>query len=87
MKKIHNISDLRHEKKIVEQRILQLEKELQHDWNDVKQDLSIQSNSFFGNLKNRYMAKLAMQGISFAAGMLARKFGGKIGNRIYSWLK
>lgn len=87
MKKIHNIHDLQQERKLIEQRKLQLEKELQRDWNDMKRYLSVQGNSFFGEVKNKYAARLVSQGISFGAGLIARKFGGKIGSKIYSWFK
>lgn len=87
MKKIHNVQDLRREQRAVEQRRLQLEKELQRDWNDMKHDLSSESNSFFGSIKNRYTTGLLTQGLSFGAGLIAKKFGGKIGGKIYSWFK
>ncbi|HEX6913626.1 MAG TPA: hypothetical protein VF145_00205 [Chitinophagaceae bacterium] len=87
MKRIHNIDDLRREQKMIEQRRLQLEKELRRDWNDLKQGITGGGSSFLGVMKNRYAAGLVTQGLSFGAGLLARKFGGKIGGRIYSWLK
>lgn len=87
MKKIHNIHDLRQEQRFVEQRRLQLEKELSRDWNDIKENLSTAGDSFLGQVKYRYATKLLGQGLSFGAGLVARKFGGKIGGRLFSWLK
>lgn len=87
MKKIHNILDLRREQKTVEQRRLQLEKELHHDWNDIKQHFSPGGDSFFALLKKQYAAAMVTQGLSFGAGILAKKIGGKIGGKLFSWLK
>jgi hypothetical protein len=87
MKKIHNIHDLRQEQEILEQRKLQLEKELHRDWNDVKRDLSGQGNSFPVSLKHKYPPGLLYKALSLGTGLLASKFGGKIGGKIYSWFK
>jgi hypothetical protein len=87
MKKIHNIHDLHVEQKFLEHRRHQLEKELQHDWNDVKYLITDAGNSFFGDVKKNYVSKALSKGLSIGAGVLATKFGGKIGNKIFSWLK
>jgi hypothetical protein len=87
MRKIHTIHDLRREQKAVDQQRLQLEKELHRDWNDVKQSFSPGSNSFFDLYRKQFASKLIVQGLSFGAGILTRKFGGKIGSKLFSWLK
>lgn len=87
MRKIHTIHDLRQEQKAVELKRLQLEKELHRDWNDVKQLFSSGNNSFFGLLKKEYAGNLLAQGLSFGAGLLTKKIGGKIGSKLFSWLK
>jgi hypothetical protein len=87
MRKINNISDLRAAQKALKHQQHQLEKELLRDWNDAKQYLTPGNDSFFSFLKKQYTANIAAQGISFAAGVVARKFGGKIGERVYSWFK
>jgi hypothetical protein len=87
MKKIHNIHDLKQEQKAIEQRSLQLEKELYRDWNDIKQYFSAGDHSFFGLLKKQYASGLVAQGLSFGAGILTRKIGGKIGSKLFSLLK
>lgn len=87
MRKIHNLEDLWLEKQLLEQRKLQLEKELQHDWNDAKHLISDAGNSFFGEIKKNYAAKIISKSLSIGAGVLATKFGGKIGGKIFSWFK
>lgn len=87
MKKIRNITDLQQAQQSIELRRLQLEKELRHDWNDTKEYLAGGGNSFFDTLKKQYTSKLVLQGLSFGAGLLTRKFGGKIGGKILGWFK
>lgn len=87
MKKIHNIDDLQREKRLIDQRRLQLEKELHRDWNDLKDVVSNQGSSFFGILHKPYALGLLSKGLSFGAGMVAKNFGGKIGRKIDSWFK
>lgn len=87
MRKIHNLDDLRLEKQFLEQRRLQLEKELQHDWNDVKHLLTDAGNSFFGEVKKNYASKIISKSLTVGSGLLATKFGGKIGGKIFSWFK
>ena len=87
MRSIHNINDLRKEQQHIEQRRLELEKELQRDWSDIKDQLGAESSALIKGAGSRFAAKWAIQGIFFGAGMLARKFGGKIGSKIYSWFK
>lgn len=87
MKKIRNIYDLRQEQEMLDQRKLQLEKELRRDWNDVKSDLSGQRNSFPVSLKHKFPPGLLFKALSLGTGLLASKFGGKIGGKIYSWFK
>jgi hypothetical protein len=87
MRKIHTIHDLRQEQKAVEEKRSQLEKELHRDWNDVKQIFVSGDNSFFSQFKKQYANHLLAQGLSFGAGMLTKKFGGKIGSNLFSWLK
>jgi hypothetical protein len=81
------MSELRREQKALEQRRLQLEKELHRDMNDIKAMLVHGDNSFFGILKKQYAGKLLAQGLSFGAGILTKKVGGEIGSKIFSWLK
>jgi hypothetical protein len=87
MRKIHNIHDLRQAQKAVEQRRQQLEKELQRDWNDIKDQFSAGSNSFLSYFRKEYTGNLLTQGLSFGAGLLTRKLGSKIGGKLFSWLK
>ncbi len=87
MRKIHNIHDLQLEQKFLHHRKLQLEKELQHDWNDVKHLFTDAGNSFFGDVKRKYASNILSKGLSIGAGILATKFGGKIGSKVFSWLK
>jgi hypothetical protein len=77
---------LRQEQKAVEQRRLQLEKELRRDWYDIKQAFG-GDHSFFSQLKKQYLGNILAQGLSFGAGMLTKKIGGKIGGKLFSWLK
>lgn len=87
MKRIRNIDDLRQEQRFVEQRRLQLEKELRRDWIGIKEMIYDAGNAFLGDVKHRAAGQLLSRGLSFGAGLLARKFGGKIGGKIFSWLK
>jgi hypothetical protein len=87
MKKISNISRLRQEQKAVEQRRRQLERELHRDWNDIKESFITGDRSFLALLKKQYINNLLVQGVSFAAGMLTKKIGGKIGGKLFSLLK
>lgn len=87
MRKIHNIHDLRQAQKAVELRRQQLEKELQRDWNDIKDQFLEGSNSFLSFFRKEYTGNLLMQGLSFGAGLITRKIGSKIGGKFFGWLK
>lgn len=87
MRKIHNIHDLRQAQKAVELRRQQLEKELQRDWNDIKDQFAAGSNSFLHLFRKEFTGNLLTQGLSFGAGILTRKLGSKIGGKLFSWLK
>jgi predicted alpha/beta-fold hydrolase len=86
MKKITNMHGLRQEQKAVEQRGRQLEKELHRDWYDIKKVFITGDHSFFSQLKKQYVHNMVAQGLSFGAGMLTKKIGGKIGSMLFSWL-
>ncbi len=87
MRRIHNIHDLRQAQQAVELRKQQLEKELQRDWNDIKDQFLEGSNSFISFFKREYAGNLLTKGLSFGAGLLTRKLGSKIGGKLFSWLK
>jgi len=87
MKKIRNIHDLIAAQQALELEKLQLEKSLQQDWKKIRSELSGNGSSFFDELKKQYTTGLVAQGISFGAGLLARKFGGKIGSKLFNWFR
>lgn len=85
MRKIRNIADLKQEQRLVERQRIALERELQHDWADIRLSVTDAGSSLFAEAKHQYVSKLLNKGLAFGAGIVARKFGGKIGKVISSW--